>query len=401
MNTVHQKEQECKALSQEKEKYWTQLTYLMKQNHSHGDSAHVREEDKAFEQGLLRKLEKLEREKLSIMSICKEKATSLAIANRRIEDLIRQLSLREHQLMDCRRRLVEREAPQTPSAHGFQSSLEPQDEVVLIAAKEMDPDREAMALGVLLSKQLEKFGTTMFESMRPEDEPLIAAYCHQGGFSREEAILLIFEQRFGSVSSQQHDGLAVHPALPHLELSSPSKSLVGSVRRVSSRMDVTETLNYDLSPHVEQVRTPQHVVRRVPSRVDVTEPADHTRSFVRIPSRVDLTEPVRERTRSGSFISSPTNERPGSTSRVDLLVQDMELSYSSKRSSRANSRRPSISSPREDSTISAAAVVRALLEEGDSEAERAAIEAIVERGYDRAIAKEIYIRSKSDRGAIH
>mmetsp|Transcript_10931 Transcript_10931/g.15071 ORF Transcript_10931/g.15071 Transcript_10931/m.15071 type:complete len:2303 (-) Transcript_10931:207-7115(-) len=65
----------------------------------------------------------------------------------------------------------------------------------------IDPDEEALAHGILLSKQLKEYGTTMYESLRPQDEESITEFVRQG-YTREEAVLLIFESKFGVVGSE-------------------------------------------------------------------------------------------------------------------------------------------------------------------------------------------------------
>lgn len=66
-----------------------------------------------------------------------------------------------------------------------------------MAAKIADPDQEALEVGLLLSKQEALHGTNMFDSLKPEDNSVVQEYMNQG-FSREEAILMIFEQKFGT-----------------------------------------------------------------------------------------------------------------------------------------------------------------------------------------------------------
>jgi len=74
-------------------------------------------------------------------------------------------------------------------------------EQVSIAAKIEDPDQEALEAGILLSKQEAEFGTNMFDSLKPEDAPAIQEYIKQG-FSREEAIFMIFEGKYGKMSNE-------------------------------------------------------------------------------------------------------------------------------------------------------------------------------------------------------
>lgn len=56
-------------------------------------------------------------------------------------------------------------------------------------------DREALELGILVSHQEEKYGTNMFDSIRPEDEPEIERLKARG-LSVEGAILTIFNRRY-------------------------------------------------------------------------------------------------------------------------------------------------------------------------------------------------------------
>lgn len=69
-------------------------------------------------------------------------------------------------------------------------------ETVNVSAKIEDPDQEALQVGLLLSKQEAEHGTNMFDSLRPQDNQVIQSYMNQG-FSKEEAILMIFEQKYG------------------------------------------------------------------------------------------------------------------------------------------------------------------------------------------------------------
>jgi len=54
---------------------------------------------------------------------------------------------------------------------------------------------EALQIGLILSQQEQQFGTNMYQSLRPEDEPEIEHW-NNLGFSTEEAILKIFQKRF-------------------------------------------------------------------------------------------------------------------------------------------------------------------------------------------------------------
>lgn len=81
----------------------------------------------------------------------------------------------------------------------------------LIAAKK-DPDQEALEHGLLLSQQESEYGVNMYESLTPEDEPVIDDYLSQG-FTREEAILIIFEEKYGKVTNQNPH---ITPAMPTL-----------------------------------------------------------------------------------------------------------------------------------------------------------------------------------------
>ena len=69
-------------------------------------------------------------------------------------------------------------------------------ETVNVSAKIEDPDQEALQVGLLLSKQEAEHGTNMFDSLMPQDNQVIQSYMNQG-FSKEEAVLMIFEQKYG------------------------------------------------------------------------------------------------------------------------------------------------------------------------------------------------------------
>ena len=73
-----------------------------------------------------------------------------------------------------------------------------QTEKVNISGKIADPDQEALEAGMLLSKQEAKYGTNMFDSIKEEDEAVISEY-EADGFSRVEAIQMIFEDRYGKL----------------------------------------------------------------------------------------------------------------------------------------------------------------------------------------------------------
>lgn len=79
----------------------------------------------------------------------------------------------------------------------------------LIGAKK-DPDQEALEHGMLLSQQEAEFGVNMYDSLTPTDESIIEDYLKQG-FTREESILILFEGKFGKVSTQSKD---ITPAMP-------------------------------------------------------------------------------------------------------------------------------------------------------------------------------------------
>jgi hypothetical protein len=79
-----------------------------------------------------------------------------------------------------------------------------------IIAPKKDPDEEALEHAILLSKQEEEYGVNMYDSLTPSDEPVIAEYVDQG-FTREEAILIIYEEKYGKVSIQAKD---ITPSLP-------------------------------------------------------------------------------------------------------------------------------------------------------------------------------------------
>lgn len=66
---------------------------------------------------------------------------------------------------------------------------------LLLRPKIKDPDQEALATGILLSKQEAEYGVNMFDALRKEDELVIHEYTAQG-FTYEEAVYLIFRDRF-------------------------------------------------------------------------------------------------------------------------------------------------------------------------------------------------------------
>eukprot|EP01036_Dinobryon_divergens_P024051 gene24055-32465_t len=76
----------------------------------------------------------------------------------------------------------------------------------------IDPDDEALEHGILLSKQLERYGLTMYDAIKPVDEGNIAAYMSEG-YAREEAVLLLFEERYGPVDTTSSLGLLSIPTV--------------------------------------------------------------------------------------------------------------------------------------------------------------------------------------------
>ena len=96
------------------------------------------------------------------------------------------------------------------SMHSMSQYSESQVEQRLIGAKK-DPDAEALEHAILLSQQESEYGVNMYDALTPADEPVIDEYVAQG-FTREEAILIIFEEKYGKVSSQQRS--IVTPAMP-------------------------------------------------------------------------------------------------------------------------------------------------------------------------------------------
>lgn len=54
---------------------------------------------------------------------------------------------------------------------------------------------EALQLGMLLAEQEKRFGANMYETLQKEDEPMVQEYVSKG-YTTEEAILLIFEDRY-------------------------------------------------------------------------------------------------------------------------------------------------------------------------------------------------------------
>jgi hypothetical protein len=72
-----------------------------------------------------------------------------------------------------------------------------------VSVKIADPDQEALEVALLLSEQEAKYGTNMFDALGPDDNTLIQAYMCQG-FSKEEAILIIFEQKVVGNDTSSH-----------------------------------------------------------------------------------------------------------------------------------------------------------------------------------------------------
>lgn len=68
---------------------------------------------------------------------------------------------------------------------------------LMLSPSKLD-DKEALKVALLISQQEAKFGVNMYDSLLPNDDEQIEEYIAQG-LSLEDAILLIFEHRFGKV----------------------------------------------------------------------------------------------------------------------------------------------------------------------------------------------------------
>ena len=66
---------------------------------------------------------------------------------------------------------------------------------------------------MLLSQQEAEFGINMYDSLTDEDSGVLDGYISQG-FTREEGALIIFEEKFGKLSTQKDSN--VTPAMPTL-----------------------------------------------------------------------------------------------------------------------------------------------------------------------------------------
>ena len=282
MNAQKIKDNECRSLREEKDKYWSQLVYCMREksdgvaliSHLHQDIAAKEIENNriltSFEVENQRLQDLLDEEKIKSATLAQtvansfqrnkslqedldKKNTELLSAYKEIESLSQKLFMRDQhveQLTKAYEKLYREQnnhvtkekkrqsigsLPGCPidtnsaSVNNFGVKIvshnrsDSTDSVlstastlsVLVSAKEADPDKEALTLGMLLSQQMKEFGTTMFDSLRPSDEEALDSY-RMGGFTREEAALLLFEERYGKVSTQSP---ALHPALPRTRLS--------------------------------------------------------------------------------------------------------------------------------------------------------------------------------------
>ena len=54
---------------------------------------------------------------------------------------------------------------------------------------------EAIQIGMMLAEQEKKYGTNMYESLQKADEPKVAEFVKKG-YTTEEAILMVFEDKF-------------------------------------------------------------------------------------------------------------------------------------------------------------------------------------------------------------
>lgn len=114
------------------------------------------------------------------------------------DQLRRDISLLQRQLME-----VTEELTRYKSQTMLSQSEDEKRKIALvnIGPKTDDPDQEALEAGMLLSKQESKYGTNMFDSIKSSDETVIEEYIDQG-FSRVEAIQMIFEDRYGKVADE-------------------------------------------------------------------------------------------------------------------------------------------------------------------------------------------------------
>lgn len=62
-------------------------------------------------------------------------------------------------------------------------------------------DDQALQLGLLLSQQEAMFGSNMYDSLTAADDPIIENFMSKG-YSKEEAILYVFEGKFGKALAQ-------------------------------------------------------------------------------------------------------------------------------------------------------------------------------------------------------
>jgi len=64
-----------------------------------------------------------------------------------------------------------------------------------VAPKIKDPDQEALATGILLSKQEAQYGVNMFDSLTPQDEAVVRQHTNEG-FTWEEAVFIVFRDKY-------------------------------------------------------------------------------------------------------------------------------------------------------------------------------------------------------------
>eukprot|EP01038_Epipyxis_sp_PR26KG_P005568 gene5568-7691_t len=104
-----------------------------------------------------------------------------------------------------------------------------------VIAPKKNPDQEALEHAILISLQEKEYGINMYDFITDDDEPLIDDYV-ASGYTREEAILIIFEKCKGKVTGQPND---VTPALPTLHKAmAPPQPIVVAVEE--GRIELTE-----------------------------------------------------------------------------------------------------------------------------------------------------------------
>lgn len=144
----------------------------------------------------------------------------------------------------------------------------------MIAAKK-DPDQEALEHAIMISKQEEDYGINMYDALTDSDETAIEDYIVQG-FTREEAILIIFEEKMGISRGQ-----AITPAMPTLHKVEGSVVLTEAMEKeIEGLMRKGYTREQAIEVAADRQRRPEPVYH--PPSMQAPQPSPHPQLLSRV-----------------------------------------------------------------------------------------------------------------------